>query len=86
MEREYNRFLLVFHGLNGNVRPVIPFLCELHGTIDHGEKRVVLANANILARVVYGATLPDQDVPGFHNLPSKKLDSQSFALRVTTVS
>src|SRR5947199_6156317 len=52
---------------------------ELHLAVRRGEQRVVLAHADILAGVEFGATLAHDDVAGGNRLAAKHLHAQSLA-------
>jgi hypothetical protein len=49
-----------------------------HMTLGFGEQGVVLATADILARMEFGAALPDDDVAGQRQLATKQLDAEAL--------
>lgn len=71
--------ILCFRRLDVDELAAFFALCEDNYTINESEKSVVLAHANVEARVVYGATLTFDDVTGFAMLTTENLYSESFA-------
>ena len=67
--------LLLFLGDDGDVGTVLTSFLELDCAVAQGEQRVVLAHADILARVVDGATLTDDDVARHAVLTAKNLNA-----------
>jgi hypothetical protein len=59
---------------------------ELHHAIDKSKEGMILAHAYILAGIVGGATLADDDVAGDALLTTKYLNAKSFAFAFTTVA
>ena len=63
--------LLLFCGYHGDVAAVAASTMEFDHAVDEGEEGVILAHADILARVVGGAALTDDDVAGDALLTTK---------------
>jgi hypothetical protein len=61
-------------------------LFVLYDPVDQGEQSPVLADANILAGVDFGAQLANKDIPGQHFLAAETLYSAALARAVSTVS
>src|SRR5690606_3661413 len=59
---------------------------ELHLAVDQRKERVVLADADVLARAHLGAALADQDVAGQHDLAAVALDAEAPAFGVAAVA
>jgi len=59
---------------------------KLHNTGDLGKERVVLAAADVIARLDPGAALADQDRPAGDQLSAEPLDAEALRLRVAPVS
>src|SRR3990167_3624658 len=55
------------------------FNAEGHLAVNLGEQRVILAHADILARVHLGAALTDDNAAGGNQLLAKSLDAQTHA-------
>lgn len=64
---------------------VVTFLAERHYAVDQRKERVVLADADIVARVVHRTALADEDVARFGNLTAEEFYSQSLTFRFATV-
>ena len=58
---------------------VVTFLAERHYAVDQRKERVVLADADIVARVVHRTALADEDVARFGNLTAEEFYSQSLS-------
>lgn len=58
-----------------DVAAVLTAFVELHYAVDEGVKSVVLAHTDILAGVVGGAALADNNVAGDALLTAKNLDA-----------
>src|SRR6185312_11201302 len=56
------------------------------GALDLGEQRVVAAHIDILAGVVLGAALADDDVAGHHDLAAELLDAEAATAGVAPVA
>jgi hypothetical protein len=52
---------------------------ELHGAFGQREQGVILADADVFARVEFGAALANDDVAGEDELAAVALDAQAFA-------
>src|SRR5262249_20099285 len=63
-----------------------PAALELDDAVGQGEQRVVLAAADVPARVVPRAALPHDDAPGAHGLPAVDLDPQPLGIRLAAVA
>jgi len=59
------------------------FAGEFDRASSHGIETVIIAAANIFARMPFGAALFDDNIADFGYLTAKKLDTQSFGLRIT---
>ena len=46
---------------------------------------MVLADSDVLVRIVHGTSLADDDVSGLYDLSAELLETESFALRLTPV-
>jgi hypothetical protein len=69
-------FLLSLFGRNhGDEAAVLTAFVEFHHAVDEGIERVVTTHANILAGVVGGAALTDNDVAGDALLTTKNLNA-----------
>ena len=66
-------------------RTVFAALAELHGAINHGEQRVVLADTHVLAGVVLGTALTHDDVASNDVLTAEDLHAQALRMRVAAV-
>ena len=61
------------------VRDASGALDELHGAFGQREQGVILADADVFARVVFGAALANDDVAGEDELTAVALDAKAFA-------
>ena len=68
----FDLFRIRYHGDEGTV---LAALVELHNTVAKSEEGMVLAHSYILARVVGGATLTDDDIASYALLTAKNLDT-----------
>src|ERR1700741_1757744 len=59
---------------------------ESHAAFDEREQGVILAHADVGARVHLGATLANDDVPADHSLPAELLHAEAAACRIATVA
>ena len=73
-------------GFDRDVHAVIGFALELHAAIDHGEDGVILAEADIGARLPPGAALADDDVAGDDGFTAVFLDAKAAAFGVAPVA
>ena len=64
---------------------VVAFLAERHHAVDQRKERVILADADIVARVVHRTALADEDVARFGNLTAEEFYSKSLTFRFATV-
>ena len=55
-------------------------------TVGLGEERVIASAPNILASVIFGAALADQNVASRYLFATISLDAQSFRFRIATVA
>lgn len=62
---------LSLHWCDGNVRAVFPTLTESDKSINESEESVVLADTDILARVVNRTTLTNENVTSLGKLTTK---------------
>ena len=60
-------------------------LAELDRTVDQREERVVLAHADVLARIVYRTALTNDDVTCLCELTAEQFHAESLAFRLTAV-
>ena len=70
---------------DGHVALVSAATAELHHAIREGVKGVVLADADVIAGVVLGAALANEDVARDGDLTAVDFDAQSFAFRFAAV-
>ncbi len=59
---------------------------ELHYTIDEGKQRIVIASADVPARVETGAALAHHDAAGSNRLTTEALDAQAVRVAIPAVS
>lgn len=71
--------------LHGYKRFILAALLEHDDAVGKGKQGVVFAHPHVVARVVFGAALPNNDVAGVYFLATKYFDPQSFAFRFATV-
>jgi len=64
-------FLLLLRGNHGDVRSILIGFLEFDDAVAQGKQGVVFAHTDILARVVDGASLADDDVTSFGNLTTE---------------
>src|SRR5690349_21472247 len=74
------------HRYNGHVGAAFSFRCELNLSIDECEQRVILAGADIVTGVPFGAALARKDIAGEHDRAAGRLQAEPPARRVTAVS
>jgi len=63
--------LLLLRGNHGNVRSVLVGFLEFDNAIAQGEQGVVFTHTNVLARIVDGASLADDDVASLGELTTE---------------
>src|SRR4051794_39472563 len=63
-----------------------PAVLELHGAGPRGEDRVVLADADALARLEAGPALAHDDLAAVHDLPCEDLHAEALGVRVASVA
>ena len=61
-------------------------VAERHTAVRKGEKGVILAHADVLARVPLRAALTNDDVSGARGLAAEELYAQALAFTVATVA
>ena len=66
---------LLFNGKHGDVATVFAAFVELNDTVDKRKEGVVFTHANILARVVGGTALANDDVAGDAFLTTKDFNA-----------
>ncbi len=71
--------------LNAYIRAIITLLSENYCTINQCEEGVILTHTYILTCVVNSTTLTNDDVACLSKLTTEKLQTESFALRLTAV-
>ncbi len=59
---------------------------ETNMTFHQRENRVIVADSDIPARMIFGATLADDDVAGDHMLAAELLDAPALTVAVTAVA
>src|SRR5215813_9146200 len=69
-----------------HVRATFGFGVELNATVDLGEKRVVLADTHIVARVPLGAALTHDNIARETRLAAEQLHAEALAVGVATVA
>src|SRR5262249_52494187 len=74
------------HRYNGHVGAAFSFRCELNLSIDECEQRVILAGADIVTGVPFGAALARKNISGKHDLAAARLQAEPPASRVAAVS
>src|SRR5206468_2372794 len=73
-----NRLLRCFYDrVDRHVGSAVGFVLERHRAFDERKEGMVLADADIDARVPLGAALTDQDVAGEHLLAAELLDAEA---------
>jgi hypothetical protein len=72
--------LLCRQGLYKRETSLVAAIPELHGSADLGEESVVLANADIYARLDWCPALPNDNRAAGHNLTAKGLHSQALGI------
>ena len=70
---------------NAYIRSALSLLGESNHTVGKSEERVVFTHTYILAGVVDSTSLANDDVASFSELTTEKLDTESFAFRLTAV-
>jgi len=63
-----------------NNRFVILFPCILHLPVNQCEEGVVFSHSHVGSGMMFGSSLPYQDIPGFDFLSAEYFDSQPFAV------
>ena len=85
---KYEFFLLGDFSCDGdNIHKgfVALLLLEFHNAVALSVQGVILAHADVLARIVLRAALTDDDVASDSGLSTEKFHSESFTLRLATV-
>ena len=80
-----NPRVLILKRENRDIRFVVSFLAEAYLTVNQGIKSVVLAHAYVKAWVVDGTPLTNEDISRLNSLIAEFLDTESLAVRLTTV-
>ena len=68
------------HRKDGDEHAAFGFGIELHATVDESEQGVVLADADVLAGMPFGAALARQNIAGDDALAAEQLDAKPLAL------
>lgn len=76
----------ILHRKHADVATFLPLVLEKHYARDAGEKRIVLAAADIFPGFIAGAALAYQNAAAGDELPSKTLDSQSLAVGIASIN
>src|ERR1700722_5978113 len=74
------------HRLHRYVNPASALGAELDASVHQREQRVVLAEADIAARMPLGAALARQDVAGYHAFAAEGLDPEALAVGIAAVA
>src|SRR6266542_4503191 len=70
---------------DADVLVVAPAL-EADVAVQHGEQRMVRAQAHVGARLEAGAALPHDDAPRGHELPAEALDAEPLGVGIAAVA
>src|SRR5215475_16020420 len=73
-------------GIDADLVARAAVVLELHDAVDERVDRVVRAEADVPARVPFGAALADDDVPGHDLLAAVLLDAAVFRVGVASVA
>ena len=68
-------YTFLFCGNHGNERAVFTAFVEFHNTVDESIQRMVSSHTDILAGVMSGTTLTDNNVAGDALLTTKNLNA-----------
>ena len=68
-----------------DVRSVLFLFLEGNHSVYQSVQRVVLAHANVLARIVHGTSLANQNIARFGNLTAEKFHAETLAFGFPTV-
>ena len=79
----FHRFFLL--RVNGNLLAVLTQALETNNALNLGEQGVVLAAADVQARMDLRAALTDKDVARRNGLTVRTLDAQALGLGITAV-
>lgn len=70
---------------NRDIGFVVPLLAETYLSVDESIKGMVLSDSHIETGIVDSAPLTDKDIARFNDLIAEFFDTESFAVRLTTV-
>ena len=87
--RCFDRFLLKLRGsfsIHADEFALRALVLEFYKALDQCEERVVLAAANIIARLPLRSTLPSEYISAEHMLATELLQAKPLCIRVATVS
>ena len=73
-------------GVDRHFLAVTPHTLEFDDAVDQGEQSIILAAADIVARVDVGAVLTVDDVTGTHSFTAEFFTAESLTVRITAVS
>ena len=73
--QNYEKKLLLLGGHYGDVAAVLTAFVELDHAVDEGEEGMIATDADVLAGIVGGATLTDDDVAGDALLTTEEFDA-----------
>ena len=76
---------MTFNGKDGDERFAFALLLEFDDAVTQGIQGVILAHADILARIVLRAALTNDDVASNGGLSTEKFHSESLTSGLTTV-
>ncbi len=79
-------FSRYYHRCDGYVGSAFRFHRELHAAFTKREKRVIAPDADIAARVEFGAALTDEDLAAVDALTAKALHAETLTGAIATVA
>jgi len=75
----------VSNRVNANLFFVPALALVFNQSVNGGKNGIITTQADIVPRVDFGSSLPDNDIPGSNHLPVILLDSQAFGFAVPTI-
>ncbi len=80
------RFNFLFSlGIDGNLLAVLADPFKPYDAVGKSEERIVLAHANVVARLEFGAALSYEDIARKHELSVRALYAEAFCVTVSAV-
>jgi len=76
----------VCHGINADLLFVFALTFKFDKAINGGKDGIIASQADVVAGVDLGSSLPDYDVAGSNHLTVKLFDSQAFGFAIPTVA